>query len=127
MKNGRVHRRLGYAFTGLVTGWRREHSFRVHVVTVAAATLLIALAHPAPVWWALFGIVVAAVCGLELINGAVEALADMVEPNVHPEVKAIKDMLSAAVLVAGFGAVIAGGAFLVAEGPRLLIEWGIWR
>lgn len=125
MKGRPAHQRLGFALAGLVTGWRREHSFRVHVGTFAVALILLALARPVPVWWAIFGIVAAAVMGLELINGAVEALADMVEPGVHPEVKAIKDMLSGAVLLAGGGAGVALIAFLVADGPRLLGELGI--
>lgn len=126
MKGHSVGKRLGYALAGLVAGWRREHSFRVHVWTFAAAAVALGLARPAPIWWALFAIVAAAVCGLELINGAVEALADMVEPDIHPEVKAIKDMLSGAVLLAGFGAGGALLAFLASEGPRMLNEWGLW-
>ena len=125
MKGHRVHRRLGYAVAGLVAGWRREHSFRVHVATFAVALAAMIVVRPEPVWWALFAIVSAAVCGLELVNGAVEALADMVEPDVHPEVKAIKDMLSGAVLLAGIGAGAVLLAFLAAEGPRLLSEWGL--
>ena len=125
MKGHPVHKRLGYALAGLAAGWRREHSFRVHVWTFAVAAVALMIARPAPIWWALFGLTAAAVCGLELINGAVEALADLVEPNQHPEIKAIKDMLSGAVLLAGGGAGIALLAFLAADGPRLLNEWGL--
>lgn len=125
MKGHPVHKRLSYALAGIVAGWRREHSFRVHIWTFAVALVAMIVVQPAPVWWALFGIVTAAVCGLELINGAVEALADMVEPNQHPEIKAIKDMLSGAVLLAGAGAGVALLAFLAAEGPRLLRGWGL--
>lgn len=127
MKGHRVHQRLGYALAGLVAGWRREHSFRVHVATFGVALVALIAVRPEPLWWALFGIVAAAVCGLELINGAVEALCDLVEPAIHPEVKAIKDMLSGAVLLAGAGAAVALLAFLAAEGPRLLGEWGLMR
>lgn len=120
-----LHERLGFAFAGLVAGWRREHSFRVHVWTAVAGLAVLALVRPPAIWWGGFAIIAVAVMGLELVNGAVEALADMIEPNQHPEIKAIKDMLSGAVLLAGFGAIALAVACAVDQGPRLLAEWGL--
>ncbi len=45
-----------------------------------------------------------AVISIELLNTCVEKICDHVTPVIHPEVKAVKDMGSAAVLFAFFGA-----------------------
>ena len=46
-------------------------------------------------------------------NSALEGLIDLLHPAIHPEVKVIKDMASAAVLVAGLGAVAVAVAVVV--------------
>ncbi len=57
-----------------------------------------------------------AVISIELLNTCVEKLCDHVTPALHPEVKAVKDMGSAAVL---FAFLAAGGFWLVALLARL--------
>lgn len=125
MKGRPTRERLGFALAGIAAGWRREHSFRTHVWTFGAVLPVLLVVRPAAQWWAAYAIVAMAVLGLELVNGAVEALADLVEPARHPEIKAIKDMMSGAVMLAGFAAIAVGVACAVAEGPRVMMEWGL--
>lgn len=115
MKGRPLRERLGFAAAGIAAGWRREHSFRVHVGVAGGAFVGLLAIRPAPVWWALFGIVAALVTALELVNSALEALVDLLHPELHPEVKAIKDMLSGAVMLAGAAALAVAIAFVAAH------------
>src|ERR1039458_3870607 len=49
-------------------------------------------------WWALVIIASAAVLAAELFNTAIERLADHLHPEMHPEIRIVKDCAAAAVL-----------------------------
>jgi diacylglycerol kinase len=124
VKGRPVHERLGFAFEGLCAGWRRERSFRTHCGLAAAALVALIVLHPAPIWWALFAIITALVFALELLNSVIEAMLDLLHPDLHPEIKAVKDMASGAVLVVGLAALAVAVALIMARAPELLHEWG---
>lgn len=115
MKNSPVHRRIGYSLAGLREGWRRERSVRAHALASLAILLLMAAVQPAPVWWALVALSLAAGLALELANGAVEALLDHLHPARHPLVGAAKDMASAAAFVVNCAAAAVTAAMLAAS------------
>lgn len=115
MKGRPLRERLGFAAEGLRTGWRRERSFRTHIVTAALALAALLLMRPAPIWWAAVAIVVALVLALELLNSAMEGVIDLLHPGIHPEIKAIKDMVAGAVLIVSLAALIVGAAMVVAN------------
>jgi undecaprenol kinase len=127
VKGRPLHERLGFAFSGLRTAYRREHSFRTHCVVAVAALLALIVLHPAPVWWALFAIIAALVFALELLNSVIETMFDLLHPEVHPEIKAAKDMASGAVLVVGLAALAVAVALIVARAPELAQQWGWLR
>lgn len=115
MKGRPLRERLGFAAEGLRTGWRRERSFRTHIVSAALALAALLVLRPAPIWWAAVAIVVAMVLALELLNSAVEGVIDLLHPAIHPEIKAIKDMVAGAVLVVSLAALVVGAAMVVAN------------
>lgn len=117
MKGRPLQERLGFAAEGLRTGWRRERSFRTHVVSAALALATLLLLRPAPVWWAIVAVVVALVLALELLNSAMEGVIDLLHPGIHPEIKAIKDMVAGAVLVVSIAALVVGAAMFAATIP----------
>ena len=123
MKGRPIRERLGFAWAGLVEAYARESSFRVHVRTLAAAAVVLLAVRPAPAWWAAIAIVAALVLAFEMLNSALEGLIDLLHPGIHPEIKVIKDMASAAVLVAGLGAVAVAVCATVDSWPRLVAEW----
>ncbi|NMP23016.1 diacylglycerol kinase [Sulfobacillus harzensis] len=105
-----------YAGEGIWTALASERNLRVHVtvaLAIAAGGWLFALT--AVEWMAVvlaFGLVMA----LELMNTAVEALADLASPEIHPLAKRAKDTAAGAVLVAAMAALALG---LVVFVPRL--------
>ena len=123
MKGRPLRERLGFAVAGIAAGWRREHSFRAHVGLASGALVALLAARPAPIWWAMFALAAGLVTACELVNAALEALIDLLHPGLHPEIKAIKDMLSGAVMLAGAAAAGVAVAFVVADGPGWLAIW----
>ena len=123
MKGRPVRERLGFAWAGLVEAWGRESSFRIHVRTLAGAIVVLAVVRPSPVWWAAIAIVAALVLAFEMMNSALEGLIDLLHPAIHPEIKVVKDMAAAAVLVSGLGAAVVAACALVDSWPRVLAQW----
>lgn len=81
MKGRPLHQRIGFAVAGLLTGWRRERSFRTHVLSAGVALAALLLLRPAPIWWGAVAIVVAMVMALELLNSAMEGVIDLLHPG----------------------------------------------
>ena len=95
----RVWHAARYSRDGLLAAFRHEAAFRQEL---AVGLPLIALA-----WWIAPGrwqalamsLSIAAVFVVELLNSAVEAVADAVSVEPHPLIKRAKDMGSAAVML----------------------------
>lgn len=86
---------------------------RVHVAAFGLLLAVLVGFRPEPVWWALTLLASAAVISAELMNTAIEHLADHLHPEIHPSIRIVKDCAAAAVLVAVGGAVCVAAALLV--------------
>lgn len=106
-------KRIGFALQGLIVALRRERSMRFHLAAVVCVFGVLILTRPAAAWWAIGALTVGCVLVAELFNSAIEALADHLHPERHPEIGAVKDMAAAAVLVASLVAVAVAVAFLL--------------
>ena len=69
-----------------------------------------------PLEWAILILTTMAVWMAEFINTSLEAVVDLMMPEIHPLAKAAKDVAAAAVLVGAIGAVVIG---LLIMGPPL--------
>jgi diacylglycerol kinase len=58
MNNRPFRERMGFAIAGLRECWRTEASFRSHIGLGSLAGIAMLIIRPAPVWWALVGLVV---------------------------------------------------------------------
>lgn len=102
----RVWHAARYSRDGLLAAFRHEAAFRQEL---AVGLPLIALA-----WWIAPGawqalamaLSIVAVFVVELLNSAIEALADTVSLELHPLIKRAKDMGSAAVMLSIAGSVL---------------------
>ena len=113
MKNRAFRHRLSFALAGWRHAFRNERSFRTHLVFAALALAALIFFRPPLVWWALVGLVAALVLCAELFNSAMEELVDLVHPDIHDKVKAIKDIAAGAVLIAALAALWVGGFMIV--------------
>jgi diacylglycerol kinase (ATP) len=112
MKNQPFARRLRFAWAGLASALRAENSFRLHVIAAFGVLAALLWLRPAPLWWALLAVAVVLVLAAELINTALEHLADHLHPEQHPRIKVVKDCAAAAVLISALGALAVAAAFL---------------
>ena len=111
-KNQPFHRRLGFALAGIGETWRRERSFRTQVGVAVLVVVALAVIQPPVIWWALVSFIIAVVLAFEVVNAALEALIDHLHPDIHPQIRIVKDMAAAAVLFVVIGAVVVGGIML---------------
>jgi diacylglycerol kinase (ATP) len=106
------------SWNGLLAAMRSEAAFRQELVALTLAVPLAFVVAP-DIWkrLALIAVVLFLVV-VELLNTAIEKLADHVTPALHPGIGRIKDMGSAAV---GVALLLAAAIWLVAIGERLAI------
>ena len=99
---------LVYAFNGLRDVLLRENNFKIMLV-VATATLFAMFYFPTEhLEKAILLVMIFVVLILELINSVIERIMDFVHPGHHDEVRNIKDLMAAIVLIVTIGATIIG-------------------
>jgi undecaprenol kinase len=108
MKNQSFGKRAQFALAGIGAAVRSESSLRTQLLLGAAAGVVLALIRPPAVWIALCVLAAGAVLALELLNTALEHLADRLHPEQHIAIQRAKDCAAGAVLVASIAAVIIG-------------------
>lgn len=104
-KNQHFLRRLRFALDGLSHTLRTERSFQTQAVLFVVVIVAMLLVRPGPIWWAAVALACSGVLGAELFNTAIEHLADHLHPDIHPQIRMVKDCAAAAVLIASLGAV----------------------
>ena len=114
MKNSNISERAGYALSGIAASLRSERSFRTEAVCFLLVVVVLGVTRPAPIWWAILILACGCVLTTELINTAVEKLADHLSPDIHPAIKIVKDTLAGAVFVICATAALVLAAFFIA-------------
>jgi len=104
---------MGFALAGLLHGLRTERSVRFEAVVLVLVLAVLAVLRPAPIWWAAVALASAGVLAAELLNTAIEALADHLSPEFHPQIRVVKDCAAAAVFVSVAGALAVAAALTV--------------
>ncbi len=112
-----VPRSFGYAWSGLFTAWQKEPNFRIHLLVALVAIILGYVLGLSEIEWVVLTFIIAWVLVLELVNTSIEAIVNMVSPDIRPEAKVAKDTASAAVFLSALGAVVIG---LILFLPKLI-------
>ncbi len=101
-------RKFGDALRGCGIAFRRQSSFWVHA-GCAVAVLAAGLWRHLLAWqWCIVLLCIVAVLTAEMLNTALEQLAQAVDRDYNPHLRDALDMGSAAVLLAAAGAVVIG-------------------
>jgi diacylglycerol kinase len=110
-------RSFSFAGQGVWHAAATQRNMRIHLAAALAAVIAgLALRINAAGWGAI-ALAIGLVLTAEIMNTAIEALADLATGEYHPLAKAAKDMAAGAVLVASVAAVgVAAAVFL----PRLV-------
>ncbi|SFE40983.1 diacylglycerol kinase family protein [Spirosoma endophyticum] len=113
----KVLRSFRFAGQGIIDLFRYENNAKVHLllaILVVAAGAYLELSRTE---WAIILTQIGLVWAAEAFNTAIEKLCDFVSPGLHPQIKAIKDISSGAVLILAITAVVIG---LIILGGHLL-------
>jgi diacylglycerol kinase (ATP) len=112
MKGQSFHKRLGYAWRGVLCALNREQSFRTQGALGGAALLFTVWLSPPLIWIALVAVMLVLVLGAELFNTALEHALDGLHPGQAEFVRLAKDCAAAAVLIFSAGSVVVFGLML---------------
>lgn len=98
---------FGHAVNG-VKAALDDQSFRIQVVIGAVVFALAFYFRLQKFEFLILILTVISVLTLEMINTSIERILDLLHPEKHPEIKIIKDISAAAVLLAALGALVIG-------------------
>jgi len=94
---------LKCAFKGLAEAFKTEKNFKIYFV-IASIGLLLNFYYKVEIsWWIGYITTVCGVFTAELLNTAIERVADALTTEINELIRAAKDIAAAAVLFWGFG------------------------
>jgi len=108
---------FGYAFHGFKILFTEEINARIHVAGAVVAIALGFILDISAVEWLVLSVVIGLVFAFEIMNTAIENLADYVSPSKQRTIKKVKDLGAAGVLASVFMAVAVG---LIIFLPRII-------
>lgn len=110
-------RSFKFAFGGLKVLFIEEHNARLHVLAGICAVIFGIVFSISALEWILITMLIGFVIAMEILNTSIENIADFVSPDHHEKIGIIKDLGAAAVLIASFTALIAGGIIFI---PKMI-------
>jgi len=110
-------RSFKFAFSGILLILKNEHNSRIHLLAAIVAIISGLLLKISLIEWSLLIIVIGIVFLTELLNTALETLADIVDPEINENIRKTKDYAAAAVLISAIMALCVGGLIFI---PRIL-------
>lgn len=105
------------ATKGIWSAVRSERHMRFHLVAAVVVLLVAGVLGFSPLEWSLLVAVIAVMIAFELLNTAIEALVDLVQPEHHPLAGKVKDIAAGACLIFAMGAAVIGCLLFI---PRLI-------
>lgn len=99
-------RRFVYAIEGVRHAFRAQTSFQLEVLAAVIVQWYAVWARLPFGRWAPLTLISAMVLSAELVNSSLERTVDLIEPRLAAPVRAIKDMLAAAVLILAAAALV---------------------
>jgi undecaprenol kinase len=109
---------FSFAFQGMKTAFREEPNFRVHLIFAALALILGIFLKLNTLEWLILSFTIFYVITLELLNTVLEALVNLVSPEIQPFAKIAKDVSAGCVLMAAVLAIIVGSVLFL---PKIMV------
>ena len=107
-KNKKLINSFKFAICGIKTAIKTEQNMKIHVLILLVVVLAGIVFDISKLEWIiciiLFGLVISA----ELVNTSLEAIVDIVKPEIHHKAKIAKDVAASSVLVMALSAAIVG-------------------
>ena len=99
---------FSYAFNGLKLLLKEEHNSRIHLAITITVLILSILLKISTTEWLFVILLIGFVFVTEILNSAIENLADFVSPEKNNLIKKVKDLAAAGVLLSAVTALIVG-------------------
>ena len=97
-----------HAFNGLKIALKEEHNARIHLVAALLVVVFAVFFDINCYEWIAVIFAIGFVFAMELLNSALENMADFISLEKHDSIRKIKDLSAAAVLVSAFAALLIG-------------------
>lgn len=108
---------FGFAFEGLMTFFKTQHNAWIHLTVVILAITIGYFLDINNTEWLFVALAITLVFASEMFNTAIEFLCDKISPDIDPQIKKVKDVAAAAVLLTSFFAITTGGIIFI---PKLI-------
>lgn len=113
-----ITRSFFFAINGLKSAVIKEPNFRIHVISAILALTAAYFFNFSLMEWLILAIVIFLVIAFELLNTVLEALVNLISPELNPEAKIAKDVAAAAVLASAIFSVIVGAILFL---PKIFL------
>lgn len=107
---------FSYALHGLLIFFKTQHNAWIHLTASAMAVTAGFYFELGSSEWCWIALAIGLVFIAEIFNTALEFLCDVVSPQIHPQIKIVKDVAAAAVLMAAIAAAVIGSIIFI---PKL--------
>jgi diacylglycerol kinase len=107
-KHASFARAFSVAGRGIAEAAVKERNIRIQLAVGAVTFAAAACLHFSGEKYVIIFAVCAIVIAFELLNSALEAIADIIQPEFHQAVRYAKDVAAAAVLIASIGGAVVG-------------------
>ncbi|HAH25966.1 MAG TPA: diacylglycerol kinase [Prolixibacteraceae bacterium] len=111
---------FAYAWNGIKILLREEHNSRIHLVAAIGVVMAGFFFKISALEWMGIVFAIGLVIVLEIINSAIENISDFISPGMNDQIKKIKDLSAAGVLVGAITAAIIG---LIVFVPKIMKLW----
>lgn len=104
----RLVKSFSYAFRGLFKTFREEQNLQVQSIIGIIIIIFGFYFKIEPIEWCFIISVIFLVVLMEMINSAIERVADALKPRIHAYVKELKDIMAATVMLSAILAIVVG-------------------
>ncbi len=108
MKIKQLFNSIRYSLRGIKYVFKNEQNFRIQLFVALLVVLLMFLFSLRRSEIVVLILLIVAVLTLEILNSALEKFIDLLKPRLAPQVKVVKDMMAAMVLITALGSAIIG-------------------
>lgn len=106
--NHPISKSFKFAFDGLKIAVLKGRNFRIQLIFALLAVIGGLILNFSRGEWLDLVLIISLVLVLELVNTTIEALVDLVSPQIQEKAKIAKDVAAATVLLASIGSVVIG-------------------
>jgi diacylglycerol kinase len=111
---------FSYALNGIVILFREEPNARIHLFAAISALTTAAVLKVSRIEWTAIVLVIGMVFTTEILNSAIENLADFVSPGKNELIGKVKDLSAAAVIVSALVAFVTGSIIFLPKISMML-------